>query len=341
MGTLLLLGLGLLFSLLATPAFAAADPPADPRVVNGVVTSATGVPLQGILVFAVDPASDAIVATAASDDEGRLTMALRPRPHNFGVMSAHYGVQRLISKGVDRFDLVLTALPEGGATTTTAAQAKMPVIRSARMILIRGRVIDEGGQGLAGVRVDAVRAVEIVSRPEGPRAIGRPIATAISGSGGIFTVVIPAGDTQIQARAPGLAVVGSAVQRENGRVRADRPVLVMGVVAEAQDVIVTNGRVLRVRLQDSIDPEYTPPAALRAWLLFAYGICPATQPLRAREKQALKKYWYLDVLRREPPNPASVSTTGCVPAYLADHALLTVRIGLGSAEQFDYEREQK
>ena len=86
--------------------------------------------------------------------------------------------------------------------------------------------------------------------------------------------------------------------------------MVMTVATEVQQLTITPGRVLRFRPADSIDPEYTPPTAVKAWLQYAYGICPSA-PLTWYEKRALKKYWYLDVLRSEPPNPASVSTTSC------------------------------
>jgi hypothetical protein len=33
--------------------------------------------------------------------------------------------------------------------------------------------------------------------------------------------------------------------------------------------------------------------------------------VRGHETAALKKYWYLDVLRSEPPNPATVSSASC------------------------------
>jgi hypothetical protein len=314
------------------------DPPsalATAHEVRGLVTDADGAPLSGVLVFAVDPASDRIVALASSDDEGRVTMQLRALPHNFGIMSVRHGVQRLIAKGAFGFTLVLRPLPEGAATTTPAPDAKMPVIRAGRATLVRGRVVDEAGHGLAGVRVDAVRATEWRQRSEGMRATGQPIATAISGAQGEFALAIPGGDTQLQARAPGLALVRSAVQQEKGVARADRPILVMGVATDVQSVTLREGRVLRVRLQDSIDPAYSPPAPLRAWLLFAYGICSAGQLLRAQEKQGLKPYWYLDVLREEPPNPATISTSSCTPPSQYGRTSLSARIGLGAMEGFD------
>jgi hypothetical protein len=321
------------------------DAPPSParRVVEGRVLDPQRAPVPGVLIFAVDPTSDVIVAVASSDEMGNVRMVLQPRRHNFGVMSAHHGVQRLTPTGPDGFELTLAPLPEPGAPVA-APERETPVIRTTRAILVRGHVLDESGNGLAGVRVDAVRALDWSQRPEGMRATGLRIATAITGAGGVFVLAIPGGDTQLQASAPGLQLVRSAVRRDKGVARADRPVLVMGINAAVQDVIVTDGRVLRVRLQDSIDPEFSPPAAVRAWLLFAYGICATGQPFRAHEKQALKKYWYLEVLRREPPNPATVSTTSCVPATQYERASLGTRIGLGATDGidgFDTQREFK
>jgi hypothetical protein len=91
-------------------------------------------------------------------------------------------------------------------------------------------------------------------------------------------------------------------------------VIVMGIAADPQRVTVTDGRVLSFRPSDSIDPEYSPPAAVRSWLQYAYGICPPRFPLKAHDRRGLKKYWYLDVLRSEPPNPATISTVNCTTA---------------------------
>jgi hypothetical protein len=123
--------------------------------------------------------------------------------------------------------------------------------------------------------------------------------------------VVPGGEFGLRATAPGLVALHGAQQGE-------LVVLVMTVAAEVQTVTVTEGRTLSFRTSDSIDPEYAPPAPVRAWLQFAYGICPSSQPLRRHEKAALKKYWYLDVLRTEPPNPATISTISCTPPSAAE-----------------------
>jgi hypothetical protein len=297
--------------------------PSPVRAVTGAVRGEDGRPVAGVVVCAVDPATDAIVAMAASDQDGQVHMQLRPHRHNFGIMSARYQIVRLDPGAPGDYALVLRTLPEpSGAGPAGAA----PVLRVSGAILIRGRVVDEAGTGLAGVRVDGARATEWGAPGSGVRPQGVVVSSTFSGPNGAFTLPIPGGDTQLQARAPGLVLVRSAVQQEKGVARADRPILVMGIDSAVQEVVISQGHLLRIRPQDSIDPEYTPPAPVRAWLRYAYGICDAP-PLYAREKRALKKYWYLEVLRRAPPNPAVVSLSSCVPAAQFGHTSMAAQAG--------------
>jgi hypothetical protein len=92
--------------------------------------------------------------------------------------------------------------------------------------------------------------------------------------------------------------------------------LVMGIDAAPQEVtFAERGHVLRFRLDDSVDPEYYPPPQVRLWLCVSYGIRVSSKPLTATQRRQMKRYWYLDVLRREPPNPAksALYNEGCVP----------------------------
>jgi hypothetical protein len=269
-----------------------ADAPAS-RPIAGTVVDATGKPLRGVMVFAADASNDAVVAVAASDAEGKVRLVVPQRRYNFGILSPTLGVTRLTPRGPGRFDLVVTALPPNpvdAAASPPAARVDAP-----RAFVLRGRVVDETGVGLEGVRLEAARET------------GAVIATVFSAADGTFAVAVPGGQSRLRATAPGFASVRSAQQ--NGRL-----VVVMAIAAEAQRVTITEGRVFSVRPGDSIDPEYTPPAPVKALLRFAYGICPAATPLRAQDRRSLKKYWYLDVLRREPPNPATISTIVCTPA---------------------------
>jgi hypothetical protein len=308
------------------------------RTVQGRVVDAAGGALQGVVVFAADSASDAIATVATSDRDGQVQLAIPDRRHDFGVLSARFGVSQLTSTGPGSFTLVLRPLPADprpvGPSKDAGAGAAVPATRppeqghvaivGGRASVIRGRVVDETGQGLAGIRV------------EGIRPTGTAAAVAISGPNGVFALAVPGGETRLDAYAPGLKLVRSSVPtaaagRGAGRARV---VLVMGVAADIQNIVVTAGRVLRVRPQDSIDPEYSPPAPVKAWLLYAYGICAQTKPMTRAQKQALKKYWYLDVLRRDPPNPASIAGGNCSPPSLYDQPSLRVTAGFGSLVDF-------
>jgi hypothetical protein len=305
------------------------------RTVDGRVVDVAGGALQGVVVFAADATSDAIATVSTSDSNGHVQLVMPDRRHDFGVLSARYGVTRLTTTGPGSFTLVLRALPADprlvGPSPTgggTPAPVKAPVeghvaVQGGRASVIRGRVIDESGQGLAGVRV------------EGIRATGTVAAVAISGPNGVFTLAVPGGETRLHAYAPGLKLVRSVVPADGKASGRGRVVLVMGIAADIQNIVVTSGRVLRVSPQDSIDPEYTPPAPVKAWLLFAYGICAQSKPMTRAQKQVLKKYWYLDVLRSEPPNQAAIAGGNCSPPSLYDMPSLRVTAGFGSLVGFD------
>jgi hypothetical protein len=273
---------------------AAADAGVAPRrqLVAGKVVDGNGRPLQNVLVFAADAASDAVAAVAVSDDSGLVQLTVPARRHNFGVLSATLGVTRLIAEGAAHFQLVLAPLPPGGGSGKKDPPAAH--IDAPRAYVVRGRVVDEAGMGLGGMRLEASRATGTVT------------ATAFSAADGSFALVVPGGPSDVRASAPGFKTLRSAQQR-------GRLVVVMAIAAQPQVLNLTAGHLLSFSPSDSIDPEYTPPAPVKAWLQYAYGICPASTPLKLRERQALKKYWYLDVLRRAPPNPASVSTVTCTP----------------------------
>ncbi len=270
------------------------DPPAPAvkrRTIAGTVMDMTGRPVDGLMVFAADARTDAVAAMAASDAAGKVQLVVPQGRYNFGVVSPAFGVTRLVPAGPGRFELVVARLPPSAVDGTDAAEPAASV-ESPRGFVLRGRVVDETGVGLDGIRLEAVRES------------GAPIATVWSGADGTFAVAVPGGRTRLRATAPGFRSARSAYQ-------GGRLVVVMAIAAEAQQMTITEGRVFTVRPGDSIDPEYTPPAPVRALLRFAYGICTSASPLRARERRALKKYWYLDVLRREAPNPASVSSVTC------------------------------
>jgi hypothetical protein len=270
---------------------ATARPQGSPalREVVGQAIDLAGHPLPGLLLFAADAETDTLVAMRMTDRDGRVRLTLARRRHNFGILSATLGVVRLRSRGPDRFELLLGDLP---GRETPGADPGAARFDSPRASIVRGRVVDESGAALPGVRLDVLRRT------------GSVASSILAGRGGEFALFLPGGESWVHPSAPGLRLVRTARNGAN-------LILVMGISAELQSVTI-GGRTLTFRPQESIDPEYTPPAAVRALLAFAYGICPATAPLKAHEKAALKKYWYLDVLRAAPPNPASVSTASCV-----------------------------
>jgi Carboxypeptidase regulatory-like domain len=267
----------------------AADAPAR-RAVSALVVDAAGKPVRGVVVFAADATTHAVAAMAVSDEAGEAQLVVPPRRHDFGIQSPTFGVARFDRRGPLGFVLVVTPVPP--ELPDAANDAPAAKINAPQAYVMSGRVIDEAGGPLEYVRVTVVR-------PSGGVA-----AAAFTGRDGAFVLLIPGGESVVRASALGLKTARSAQQ-------GGRLVIVMGVAAEAQRLTITSGRVLSFRPSDSIDPEYTPPAPVKAWLRYAYGICPQSAPLKAYEKRALKKYWYLDVLRREPPNPATIATITC------------------------------
>jgi hypothetical protein len=279
---------------LTVPVAALADGAgAHDRVVSGRVVDPAGNPIGGLMVFAADAETDALVAMTISSGDGHVELTLPRRRHNFGILSPRLGVARLRTRGAE-FDLVVRRLPpDEGSGPPPDAHAEW--LTWPRAALVRGQTLDETGAGLAGVRLEVVRRSGIVS------------SAIVSGAGGAFALFLPAGDSWVRASAPGLKP--TQITRQDGRLT-----IVMAVAVDVQNVTIGGGRVLTFRPADSIDPEYSPPAKVRSYLAFAYGICPSTGPLKAYEKRALKRYWYLEVLRSEPPNPATISTTTCTPA---------------------------
>jgi hypothetical protein len=265
---------------------------APDRLVSGVVVDLAGEPVREVMVFASDARTETVVGMTVSGAAGEVALSLPRRPHNFGVMSATIGVVRLTPRGPGRFELVTAPLPRPPATPATPDPGT--TVEAPRAFVLRGRVVDEGGGGLEGVRIESVRPA------------GSVATAALTAVGGQFAVMVPGGRSTVRALAPGFKLARSAYK--DGRL-----IVVLAIAAEPQRITITSGRVLSFRPADSLDPEYLPPAPVRAWLQYAYGICPHSGILKAHERREMKKYWYLDVLRREPPNPASISTVNCLP----------------------------
>jgi hypothetical protein len=264
--------------------------PKVPPTVKAVVVDEARVPLPHVIVFAADATT--VIGVARSDEAGAVELP-RPRPrYNFGVLSATQRLSAIAPLAQGRYQLVVAPLPP--RPDEDQPLHEVAHLRAPGASVFQGRVVDEAQGGLGGVRVEAVRSSGVVA------------STAFSRADGRFALVVPGGEYGLSASAPGL----SAVRSEQ---RLELLVVVMGIASDSQTIRVTEGHTLSFRLGDSLDPEYTPPAPVRTWLLYAYGICPTTTPLRAQEKRNLKKYWYLDVLRRDPPNPATISASACMP----------------------------
>jgi hypothetical protein len=277
---------------------------AERGTVAVTVVDGAGHPLPHVMVFAADATK--VIGMAQSADDGVATL---PRPHpryNFGLLSPTLRLGGVTPRGPGRYDLVAALLPPGPSADHEVSRVGGP-----RAQVIRGRVLDETGQGLPGVRLEAVRDSGTVA------------STAFSLDGGRFALVVPGGEYGLRASAPGLYAV-------SGEQRDGLLSVVMAVTGTVETISVTAGHTLTFRLSDSIDPEYTPPAPVRAWLSFAYGICPSLTPLKAYEKRSLKKYWYLDVLRTDPPNPATISSSGC-----SSPSLVMDRLGWKRVEGFE------
>jgi hypothetical protein len=265
---------------------------AEPNRIGGRVVDQAGRPVAGVPVFAADAASDTLVAMGLSDEAGRLELVVPRRRHNFGILSSKLGIIRYVPLP-QGFELVVTPLPASAVSQRSDLGASW--FGQPRASVLRGRIVDETGAPLPGVRVEVVRKT------------GHVTAAVVSNRDGAFGVFLPQGESLVRAAAPGLETVRTSRQ-------GIWLVIMMGVSAGVQTVTIRD-RTLTFRPDDSIDPGYSPPAVVRAYLAFAYGICPRTAPLKAHERAALRKYWYLDVLRSQPPNPATISSAACVPAF--------------------------
>jgi hypothetical protein len=260
----------------------AQDAPARTRV-TVAVTDASGAPVAEMLVFAADAASDEIVSVVATDAGGRAAFELDGRPHNFGLYSTNRPILKHARAGEANLAIQVGAPLRESARPGPGVRLNLPRAR-----VLRGRVVDEGGAPLAGVRVQVIR-------PSGTVA-----TTAISDRAGRVVAPVVQGRAFVTAFAPGLKL-------KQGTNAGAELRLVMTIDSEPQTITVSDRHVIRFHLRDSVDPEYVPPAPVKAWLCWAYGIGLPDRPLTGEDRKTIKKYWWLDKLREEPPNPARVA----------------------------------
>jgi hypothetical protein len=278
----------------AGPAGKTAAPSRDLIEVSGQVKDPAGVPVANVTVFAADDATDVVASFANSDASGRVVLRIPRTRHNFGVLSSKYGVVNIAHAGVLSFVMQVKPL---SATTPerTYALVTFPLTLEGAKV-VRGKVVDEAGNVLAGVRVEALRDGHMVA------------AAAVTDARGQFALGLTGGRFRLRALAPGLKLA-------KGVVRGDVVEIAMAIDAVAEQISVVQGHVLKFRLDQSVDPEIFPPAPVRAWLCWSYGVVVQSRTPTASERKRIKKYWYLDVLRNPPPNPAkALSWDGtCVP----------------------------
>jgi hypothetical protein len=257
--------------------------------VSGLLRDAAGAPIANVFVFGAEDGSDRMSAFAVSGADGRVVLRLPRKRHNFGVSSSRYGVANLAYQGPLSFVMELRPLPPGAPEGGGPLRALPLVLGGAKVI--RGRVTDQTGKALVGVRVEALR---------GDRSTA---AAAVTDAQGRFAIGLVGGRFHLRSMAPGLKVAKASR-------RDDHVEIVMEVDAQAEQVSVQEGHVLRFRLDRSLDPEIFPPAPVRAWLCWSYGIRVRSRTPTNAERKSIKKYWYLDVLRNPPPNPAKVTHWG-------------------------------
>jgi hypothetical protein len=294
---------------------ATGDPaPASARIeVVGQLRDRAGVPIAGVIVFAAQDGTDQISGFAVSDAGGRITLQLPRLRHNFGVLSSSHGVASIVHTGLASFVMELRPL----AQTLPQRDARTLPLDLAEARVIRGRVTDETGRELAGVRVEVIR--------DASAGVVTTTAVTMTDARGRFALGLVSGRFQLRAGAPGLKLA-------RGARRGDWIEVTMAIDAQTEQVSVSQGgHVLRFRLDRSLDPEIFPPAPVRAWLCTSYGIVVRSRiPTRA-ERNRIKKYWYLDLLRNPPPNPAKVTSWNAASCVPEDNDLALSRNPLGAA----------
>jgi hypothetical protein len=329
--------IGLLIATAAPSTRVGAQQPAALRPglvpLHGEVVFDSGTPLQGITVFAVDRLSGEIVAAARSDPRGRVLLPV-PDGHQvvLGTTAGRFEQHTITPLAPDSFRLEMGLMPTElmSLDATTAASQGLMTVSSAMPLpgqdlllgLLRGAIVDETGTSLSGVRLTIY-----------PENGGTPLATTASDPAGHFTFVLPPGRYRLRPLAAGLKPLRFDTDRE-------RPQIVMTIDPQPAEIRLVDGKhVLTFRIEDSIDPEYYPPPAAKAWLKFSYCLDvdrmlrrgsamrtnPGPRPVRAarglrdfggadvdvhrREvplsyaarQLNLEKYWWLKKLYTDPP----------------------------------------
>ena len=321
---------------------AGAEPPPTVEL-RGVVQTPAGKPAPGVVVFAIDRESPELRGLGRSAEGGRFRMALGPRVHDFGIMSPDKLLVGFERTGPNAVRLTVTpAFPETNPLTALnkvdrsivayvfpyerRPSGSAPTIPSspgpASIGLVSGKVTDERGAALGGVRLVAIDDRR-----------NRLVAVTQSNARGEYTLATLAGPTRLMPYSPGLLL--HSVRRGGPSVFN----FVLSVDPNPEELTLRSGRKLSFRLTDSLFPEVMPPAKARAVINLDYGIdmdscfCPgdlinSPAPSTAQYRDAclwssnepcsrpsrcpltiwarqckLPRYWWLRMLQQSPPNP--------------------------------------
>jgi hypothetical protein len=256
----------LLVLLLAAAARGESAPALRPGLVplHGQVVLDSGTTLQGITVFAMDRDGGEIVAAARSDLQGRVLLPVPAgRQVVLGATAGRFEQHTIDALAADSFRLVMGLMPTELMSLEPLAAANLGLVAvgpvaplpGQDLLLggLRGAIVDETGSALAGVRVTVY-----------PENGGTALASTASDRAGHFLVVLPPGRYRLRPLAAGLKPLRFETDRP-------RPTIIMTIDPQPADIQVVDGKhVLTFRLADSIDPEYYPPPAAKAWLKFSY-----------------------------------------------------------------------
>lgn len=238
---------------------------AESEEVAGEVVDRHGRPVAEVSILAVPEDGARVVATAVSGPDGRFRLILPRQPHRLAVLSPVWRLVGLAPTGSGAVRLRVTpvflrgTLAEALARPSGAVEVVAQPLDGApadgpSVARLTGRVVDETGTPLAGVRVLALDP-----------GTGAPVAVTVTDREGRYELVTRAGAVQVRVAAAGLKI---ATARGDGR-RLD---LVLAVEGEPETITIFTGRVLRFRMSDSLMPEYHPPPEVQARLRADYGI---------------------------------------------------------------------
>jgi hypothetical protein len=227
--------------------------------VRGQVVDEAGRAVVGATVYAVDGRDGTVTGQVASGSEGRFVVGVAPRRrHRFYADAADWSLVRSEKTAPGEIRLVMRRKP----SMIVAGQGELAVVATAGTLarsaggtspneLLSGRMLDEAGHGLGGVRL-------ILRTPA-----GQTVAEVDSGRAGDFVAAVQPGRYRIQMFAPGLRAVKQAEAGPN------RWLITLGIAAGVESMHLHEDR-------PATDPD-NPVASDRARLTFE-GRVVSAQP---------------------------------------------------------------